>query len=304
MDNNILDSFINGVVDNNFNVYGVVVRQHGKIAAEHNFRENVFVQMYSASKTFTAVGIMKAVEENIISLDDKVIDYFTKEELPDVISENLNKLTIYHLLTMTTGHKVGTVDVFYYKPCENWIKMFFDAPLVYEPGTHFEYNNGATYMLSVIIQRKTGMMLKDYLMPRVFEPLEIFNPQWDVSPWGYNKGYIGLHLTTGQLSAMGQMLLNGGTYNGKKILQKQSVEIMTKKHINNKGYWDDSETGNGYGFQLWMNSIPGTYRLDGLFGQFCIVAPQKDAVITTTCHQEKNQNDIIRLIWDTIYKEI
>lgn len=304
MDNSIVKGFVDAITEKKLNVYGVVVRQNGKIVGEYRFRENVFVQMYSASKTFTAAAIMMLVEEGRLRLEDKVISFFEKNELPEVISDNLNKLTIYHLLTMSTGHKEGTIDVFYYEPCENWIKTFFETPLEYEPGTHFAYNNGATYILSVIVQRKTGMMLKDYLMPRLFDVLGIFNPQWDVCPWGYNKGYIGLHLTTEQLSRMGQLLLDKGVYDGKRVLSEASVELMVKKHIDNEGYWDDSETGNGYGFQLWMNSIPGTYRLDGLYGQFCVVIPEKNAVITTTCHQEYEQNDILRIMWDTIYKAL
>jgi len=304
MENNILDSFTKGLIKERLNVYGIVVRQHGDIIARKQYREDNFVQLYSGSKTVTAMGVMFALNEGLLKLDDKVVSFFPNEELPDDSNGYLKKMNVEHLLTMTTGHETSSLDVFYYNKCDNFINLFFNAPIKYEPGTKFEYDNGATYMLSCIIQKLTGQKLRDYLMPRLFDKLDIFNPQWDSSAWDVTLGYIGLHLTTEQYSRLGQLLLNGGEWYGNQVIPYQYVDMMVKKHVDNPGYWNDIEMGSGYGYQLWMCSVPGAYRLDGLYGQFCIVFPDKDAVICVTSHQEGNQNDILRLIYNTVLKEL
>ena len=56
----------------------------------------------------------------------------------------------------------------------------------------------------------------------------------------------------------------------------------------------------GYGYQLWLCSYKGAYRADGMYGQFCIVFPDKDAVITVTSHEEFRANDILRAIYRDI----
>lgn len=300
----LLNDFVKGVEERNFNVYGIVVKQHGQIIANKRFRNDDFVQLYSGSKTFAAVAVMLAIDEGYFKLEDKVIDFFDEEYYKDSLNDNLKELTVYHLLTMTTGHEGGSLDVNYYEETGNWAKMFFDKPFVHKPGKKFDYDNGATYILSVIFQDKVGMSLKEYLMPRLFRPLGIYNPQWDVSPEGYCKGYIGLHLTTELYSRLGQLFLDKGKYNGVQVVKEEIIDLMIKKHIDNTGNWNDDETGSGYGFQLWRNSIPNSYRFDGLYGQFCIVLPDYDAVITTTCHQEIAQNDILRLIWSTILPKL
>lgn len=304
MGNNILNNFVREIEKEHLNVYGAILRQHGEIVASHRWRGNDFVQIYSASKTFTAVAICLAESEGLLKLSDKVVDYF-QEELTGKEPKYLKDMTIEDLMTMRTGHEITTLEVHYYEErIGNWVKHFLNFPLPYPPGTHFEYNNGATYMLSVILQKASGQKLRDYLMPRIFDPLQIYNPQWDSCPQGYNKGYIGLHLTTEQLSRMGQLLLNGGKWDGKQLIPEEYVTAITKKQVDNPGYWDDDEMGSGYGYQCWRNTIPNSFRLDGLYGQFCVVLPDYDAVITTTSHEEQAQNDILRVMWKTILPEL
>jgi CubicO group peptidase (beta-lactamase class C family) len=158
-------------------------------------------------------------------------------------------------------------------------------------------------MLSAIIRRKTGMNLRDYLIPRVFTPLHIFNPQWDICPEGVSKGFIGLSLTTEKLSRFGQLLLHRGAWNGKQLIPAEYIDEATKSQIDNSDFhpaWATADNHQGYGYQIWMNSYPNTYRMDGLYGQYSICFPEKDAVVTITAHQEGNQSDILKLVWNTL----
>jgi CubicO group peptidase (beta-lactamase class C family) len=304
-ENDLLLDFRIAVIEKHLGLYGIVIKRHGEIIAEYRWRSDDDVHLYSVSKTFTAMAIGIAMNEGYFKLSDKVVEFFP-ELVPEQPDENLLKMTVKDLLCMATGHSYCPIIQAFSLGSEptNWAKVFFDAPLAYEPGTHFEYNNGATYMLSAIIRRKTGMNTREYLIPRIFTPLHIFNPQWDICPEGVTKGFIGLSLTTEKLSRFGQLLLNHGKWDGKQLIPAEFITEATKSQIDNSDFHPDwvttPDNHQGYGYQIWMNSYPNTYRMDGLYGQYSICFPDKDAVVTITAHQEGNQSDILKLVWNTL----
>lgn len=302
--NDLLLDFRIAVMEKHLGLYGIVIRRHGEIIAEHRWRSNDDVQLYSVSKSFTAMAAGIAMYEGYFKLSDKVVDFFP-ELVPDRPDEKLLKMTVKHLLCMGTGHSYCPIVKAFSSGLEpaNWAKVFFETPLQYEPGTHFEYNNGATYMLSAIIRRKTGINVREYLIPRIFSPLHIFNPQWDICPEGITKGFIGLSLTTEKLSRFGQLLLNRGAWEGKQLIPAEYVDEATKAQIGNSDYtpnWATPDNHQGYGYQIWMNSYPNSYRMDGLYGQYSLCFPDKDALVTITAHEERNMSEILNLVWNTL----
>src|SRR4029078_6437610 len=137
-------------------------------------------------------------------------------------------------------------------------------PVVNEPGTHFVYNNGATHMLSAIIQKTTGMKLIDYLEPRLFEPLGITNATWKETPQGITAGCIGLSLKTEDVARFGQLYLQKGRWQDRQLLSEDWVQEATDKRILTTGI--DVDWSQGYGYQFWR-SRHNAYRGDGMFGQ-------------------------------------
>ena len=92
-------------------------------------------------------------------------------------------------------------------------------------------------MLSAIVQKVTGMKLVDYLRPRLFEPLGIEKLNWETCPKGINIGGWGLSITTEAIARFGQLYLQKGLWEGKRILPEAWVEAATSKQVSN-----DSET--------------------------------------------------------------
>src|SRR5690606_27529636 len=111
-----------------------------------------------------------AAGEGLLTVDDKVISFFP-EYITEDIAANMAELRIRHLLSMSTGHDVDTGIAQRLEPGGDWIRAFFDTPIVHPPGTYFLYNSGASYMLSAIVERVTGVTLLDYIRPRLLEPL-------------------------------------------------------------------------------------------------------------------------------------
>lgn len=273
-------SFLDAVAERKIELHSFMMLRHGKVVAEgwwKPYEKNSPHLLYSLSKSFTSTAIGFAVSEGLLTVEDLIGGYF-KEDYPENPDEKLKQLKVKHLLSMSTGHNTDMTMLAAQET--NWAKLFFDTPLEFEPGTHFFYNNLATYMLSALITKVTGKTTLDYLMPRLFEPLGIERPVWETCPKGYNTGGWGLALKTEDIAKFGLLYLNKGVYDGTRILSESWIEEATTKKVEN-GTDPESDWTQGYGYQFWRCRF-NAYRGDGAFGQFCIVLPEKDAVIVFT----------------------
>jgi len=307
MRNYILDELIESVKTQNLHVLNVVVRRDGDIIAEHDFEEEKPTLLWSVSKTFTSMGIGIAESEGYFSLNDKIVDYFTDDIIQ--INDDFKKITIHDLLCMGTGHAICPMlkAMKENKPLDDISKLFFDEPIIFEPGIHFLYNNAATYMLSKLISITTGYSLKEYLMPRIFKPLGISEPQWDADVNGISLGCSGLYLTARELSKFGQLLLNNGVWNEKQLIPVDYIEQATKPQIDTSEfneYFATADHKQGYGYQLWMNSYPNSYRMDGMYGQYVVMLPDKNAVVTYISNEPSNMTGVLELTWNTIVDKL
>ena len=192
----------------NQELHSVMIVKDGKVVKErwlNGGEANVPHVLNSVSKTFTATAVGIAIAEGRFSLSDKVISFFP-DKLPAEVSENLKKMEVRHLLSMSTGHDYAP-DRHKMGADADWVKGFLADPVKHEPGTFFVYNSLATYMLSAIIQKVTGEKLVDYIYPRLFEPLGIDRAHWDECSQGINTGGWGLYLKTEDLAKLGQLFL-------------------------------------------------------------------------------------------------
>ena len=229
--------------------------------------------VYSLSKSFcsTAVGI--ACDMGYLSLDDKIVDIFP-EKATCGISEKTAGMTLRHVLSMNTGHS-GCVMT-RVLATDDPVKAFLLLEPEYVPGTHFAYNTGATYIASCCVTQKTGLTVLEFLERNLFCHMDIKDSAW-FSAKGYSEGGVGFNVCCEDAAKLGLLYLNGGIWNGKRLLSQQYTE-EAHSYIS-----DNSTNGNpdwcaGYGLQFWRN-YRGGYRGDGAFGQVCIVYPEKNLVI-------------------------
>ena len=127
------------------------------------------------------------------------------------------------MLTMTTGfeHSLFFADDPERYVTKDWINYFFNQNYSYKPGERFLYCNFNTYMLACLIEKKSGMDIMDYLNKYLFEPLGILSPDWTRCPMGHIHAANGLYLTIDEFGNFGQMLLQNGMYNGKRIVSEE-----------------------------------------------------------------------------------
>jgi len=282
--------------------HSFMLLRHGKVIAEgwwDPYRSDLKHTLYSCSKSFTATAVGFAVQEKKLSLNDKVTSFFPND-LPDTISKFLSQLTVKDVLIMSDGQEpdpTGAVGTRY----TNWIKGFFETPILHEPGSVFLYNSLGTYMLSAIIQKVTGQKVVDYLKPRLFDPLGINGMDWEMDKQGINTGGWGLRLKTEDMAKFAQLFLQKGKWNGKQILPASWIEeASTKKILQSpeapQSRRDSSDWLQGYCYQMWR-CRHNAFRGDGAFGQFMIVMPDQDAVLAITAESADLQGEI-NLVWD------
>ena len=249
--------------------------------------------MFSLSKSFTSTAIGFAVQEGLLSLEDTVLSFFP-DVLPYAPCETMGRMKVRHLLTMATGHSREPWN-FRDNQESDWVYAFLSSYVDREPGSQFVYNTPASYMLSAIVQKCTGMTVCEYLRPRLFDPLDIHDIWWETCPRGINTGGFGLNIKTEDIAKFGTFLLQQGAYGGKQLLNSKWIEAASAWQIaNGEGPGDWSQ---GYGYQFWRCEPEGVFRGDGAHGQYCIVMPKQDMVIAITSGSV-DMGGILTRIWE------
>lgn len=291
------EAFIKEVEESGLELHSLMVLRHGKVAAEwYNapYGSDTPNAMYSVSKSFTSAAIGFAVHEGILSLDDKVVDFFP-EYPPRRPHPNFDLMTIRTLITMTSGKQTNILND---RTKMDWVESFINSPWAFTPGEKFLYVNENIFMLCACLCKRTGISVTEFLTPRLFEPLGIEVPFWETNNAGVEAGGWGLYIKTEDLAKYMLCLQNGGEYMGRQVLPKEWVEQATSNQLNCQQPGHDKDGTHGYGFCFWMNDTePASYRADGMFSQFGINFPSLDASVITTA-AVANEPELREHIWN------
>ncbi|HEY4246319.1 MAG TPA: serine hydrolase [Lacunisphaera sp.] len=285
-------------------LHAIMIVRHGHVVAEGWWSPYAATEphmLFSLSKSFTSTAIGMLQADGKLSINDPILKYFPGDA-PAEPSENLREMRIRDLLIMSTGqHKEDVDKINVLAADKSGTKQFLAAPVPHKPGTLFYYNSPGTFMLSAIVQKVSGQTVRDFLTPRLFEPLGIKQPDWDITPQGYNRGASGLHMVTEDIAKFGQLYLQRGEWEGRRLLPAAWIDVATSRQASNGGN-PESDWDQGYGYQFWR-CIPGFYRGDGAFGQFCIVMPQYDTVVAINSGTNDMQS-VMKLIWTRLIPEL
>lgn len=286
-------------------IHSFQIMRFDKIAAEGwwaPYAPGMRHMMMSASKTFTGTAIGIAVREGLTSLEEKAADIFP-EYLPEMPSQNLLNVKVKDLLSMSSGsdHEVP-VD-------KQWPENYFkETEFIHEPGTSFLYNNAPATLLALIIKKRTGLDMPEYLKERLFDKIGIDyrNVVWFKAPNGTNFAPGGVHCTTEDLLRLMRLYLRDGVWDGERILDESYVQLATSKRVDSANIFGyakrDRFSDNvfGYGYMMWMSHGDMGYRAEGAYGQFGIVIPKLDLIIAVT--QSSSESPVSQTTLDDIWK--
>lgn len=240
-------------------------------------RESI-VPSFSMAKSVTSILIGCAIDERLIkSVDEPIINY-----IPELSKNGFNKVTIKHLLQMTSGIKFnesyvnpfGDAASFYYGL--NLRKEIEKMKLKTEPGKQFEYVSGNTQLLGLVLERSLkNKTITQYLQEKIWTPLEMeYDASWSIDRKnnGLEKTFCCLNARARDFAKIGRLYKNKGNWNGKQIVSQKWVEESTKL--------DTSEgSAKFYQYQWWLPTPNEDFMAEGILGQFLYVNPKKDLII-------------------------
>jgi len=290
-------------------VDSAVVVRHGRLVAEGYFngygRESLH-DLRSTGKSFTSALAGIAIDQGLITLDEPISQLIPQFENHAHMDDRKRAITIFHLLNMNSGldcndsvpASPGNEEHMY--RTQDWVGFILDLPMIDNPGSTAAYCTGGVIVLGHVVSLRTGVALDDYANTYLFGPLGIRQSRWRRSPDGRATGGGGLWLVPRDMAKFGAMYLNGGTWNGSRVVPEAWV-TQSRQRI-------DAIGNDGYGFLWWKRSFSrGAQSVDSFFtsgngGNFIFVLPDLDLVVvfTGSNYDSKLSNQPFEILSDRI----
>ncbi|MCX4323510.1 MAG: serine hydrolase [Lachnospiraceae bacterium] len=278
------------------NVAGIVVLKDGETLYENYFNEcdaNSRIHVYSVTKSIISILIGIAMDKGYIKgPDQKVLDFFPEYEIKKG-ETTIQNITLKNLLTMTAPYKYKFNPYIKYFTSDDWVNFSLD--LLGGRGRVGKFRYAPLIgpdILSGILGKVTGESVINFARENLFVPLGIvvekniifhskeeqlaFNQATDISGWvadpvGVNTAGWGLTLSPVDMAKIGQLYLNHGMWNGRRIVSEKWVDESTKEHSR----WKVHDLSYGY---LWWVYQDG-FAAMGDGGNVIFVNTKKDMVI-------------------------
>ena len=276
------------IAENDVTIHSVIVVKNGYIVYEKYYSyysQYAEHTIQSCTKSFMSALIGIAIDKGYIdNVSQRVIDFFPGYTIDNLDSRKEN-ITLYHLLTMSSGLEWHEVDIPYSDPENDLFAMYrsdnmwqyvLDRPMEHDPGEVWSYNSGGIELLGGIIEYTTGYSVTAFADEFLFEPIGIDSFSWWRAPASNQYGCSGgLYLKPRDMARFGYLYLNNGTWNGTQIVSSDWVNVSTPPQFDTGGWYT-------YGYTWW--SVPGNtfYEATGHYEQKIYILPEQDIVVVFT----------------------
>ena len=292
-------------------LYAILVVKRGLLVGEayySNKSVSDLLHLRSVTKTLMSTLIGIAIAERKIQSIDQPISDFLAAEYGSLLS-NKGDITLRHLLTMSSGISWDESTLTGYTDWEGSAdptRYVLERPLFTTPGAQYNYNSGASHLLSVILTKATGMTAESYAQTKLFTPLGISRWQWPKLRDGYHNGAAGLQLAARDLGKLALLWQQQGRWNQLQLVPSSYLMTAAEPQRNLK-----AEVGglslNGYGLLWWLGTDNGRpFQLAwGYGGQFAITLPGQDVTVLVMANNvPDNVRDQERRLMELIVQKI
>ena len=296
-------NFIKELDQNGLFTHSIIMARGNKIFSEVYYRpfdKDFKHRMYSVTKSFVGVAVGLAIEDGLLSLDDKFVKFF-----PEYLNENttdyLREATIRDLLTMRSA--VHTGRNWFIQNTDDRVKEYFVVPADKIPGTVFEYDSNGSYMLGVIVEKLTGMKFLDYMRKKFLDAIGFSKDAYCLmAPGGYSFGDSAMMCTPRDLLLFARFVMNKGTWNGKRYMNEQYLTEATSRLVENSEMGIYGYDSFGYGYQIWQ-APEGGFAFVGMGDQFAICDPKHDFIFIINSDNQGNSASR-SVFYNALYREI
>lgn len=270
----------------------------GQYTGETGYDMNDLHVLCSATKSVTSALLGIAIDKGYInSVEQKVVDFFPEYMDLFTQSPNKQKMTIKHLLTMTSGltyddeslpYTNSNNDMNRFFSSSDPIKFLLAKPLFAEPGAVFDYDNCNTNIIGQIISKTSNKRLDVFAKEYLFNKLGIEQQQWQIVRNSVILCSGDLHLRSRDMAKFGLLFLNNGEWKGEQIVSSEWCVISTAAFLNPNNYNNEFPWADGYGYQWWQKTYSynsksyASFFASGWGGQNIIIIPDLNLVIVTT----------------------
>lgn len=262
-----------------------LITKNDSIQYEHyydNYEKNSKSNSFSMAKSVVSAALGKAVQEGKIKNLDQLVGDF----IPEFSAGKASTLTVGDLSSMASGLNW---DESYYSPFSVTTQAYFDKDLpaiiknlrvTSEPGKHFIYLSGNTQLLAMVIEKATGKSLANYVSEKFWQPMGAENDAlWQTDQKdGIVKAYCCIASNARDFSRFGKLYKQFGRWEGKQILDSAFVA---------KSITPRFKDAPDYGYGWWLAKYQGkdVFYMRGHLGQYVIVIPEDDIIITRLGHR-------------------
>lgn len=281
LDSGVLAEMLAHVRTRQLPLHSALIVRHGRLvldATVYPFEPGGLHDLASATKSVTSVLIGIAIDKGHLTSVNQPVS----EVLPDAASAapgpRSERLTIEHLLTMTSGWHCGVEpgekELAAMRKSDDWAAFALALPMWAEPGSRYAYCSCNNHVLSAIISARTGESALAFGQKHLFGPLGIKDVIWPADPKGRSHGWGDLQLRPQDLAKLGYLYLHGGRWNGTQIVAHEWVRQSIAPRVTVRD-------GVGYGYSWWIYPArqPAIYEMVGRGGQRVAVIPDKDLVV-------------------------
>lgn len=197
----------------------VVIWKDGRLVGSWHFgKPDVPIEAMSATKSIASLAVGRAVTLGAIpSIDDPVARFY-----PQWRQGQKARITVRQLLDHTSGMQVGESNEVETSP--DVVQLALAAELSDAPGARFNYNNKAVNLLAGIVQEAIGRRMDELLISDVFARMDFGEFEWVRDTAGNPYAYARLKIRPEDLAKLGQLVLDGGRWNGQQLISPAWIE--------------------------------------------------------------------------------
>jgi CubicO group peptidase (beta-lactamase class C family) len=275
------------IIDSN-DTHAFIVIQNGKLLFEKywdGYDSTRLSGSFSAAKSIVSLLIGIALDEGKIkSLDEPVGNYVDHFK-----TNGLEKVTIKHLLTMSSGTTYNEGDKSYFSMNaygyygDDLVHMVEMMERKEEPGQFWQYRSGDTQVLGLVVEKAFGQNISSLVSERFYKPMGAeYDAFWLLDGQEKReKAFCCFNAVARDYARFGELVLNKGNWKGKQIVSEKYIAEATTP----ANFLKDREENNApvdfYGYQYWILKHSGVTAIaqNGLFGQYVYIIPEKNAVV-------------------------